>query len=112
MVESSPIFSKTYNLLLWTYQHTAKFPKNERFRLAQQVDQSLLDFQSCLFEPVYLGQTLERFQRADLALARLRTFGRMSHDMAFSSMSQYEYFANQVTEIGKLLGGWRKSAFQ
>ena len=40
----SPIFAKTHDLLVWLLQHTAKFPKSERFRLAKRVEDSAFRF--------------------------------------------------------------------
>ena len=33
--EESPIFSRTYDLLLWLSGRVSHFPKDQRFRLAQ-----------------------------------------------------------------------------
>jgi hypothetical protein len=108
MTESSPIFARTQAFMLWLLQHTAKFPKNERFRLAKQLIDAIFNFHACLLALVYDSGKEEYFIEADIALAKIRTYGRLSQEMALTSMKQYEYFASQVTEIGRLLGGWKK----
>ena len=42
--KQSPIFVKTYDLLLWLLGRTARFPKNERFRLAKRLEESAFAF--------------------------------------------------------------------
>ncbi len=108
MSESSPIFLKTYIFMLWLLQHTAKFPKSERFRLAKQLNDSLFNLQECLLRLVYAVDKRNAFAQADIELAKLRVFGRLSHEMALTTAKQYEYFSSSTTEIGRLLGGWKK----
>ncbi len=109
MIESSPIFSKTYTLMLWMLQHTEKFPKSERFRLAKQLNECLFNFQNRLFTLVYAGDKQTTFAQADIELAKLRVYARLSREMALTSMKQYEYISSMTTEIGRLLGGWKKT---
>lgn len=109
MSESSPIFSKTYQMMMWLLNHTGKFPKSERFRLAKQLSDSLFEFHQCLLELVYFENRSELFAKADVQLARLRIYVRLSQEMGLTSIKQYEFFSGLVTEIGRLLGGWKKS---
>ncbi|MDY6874857.1 MAG: hypothetical protein SWK90_01450 [Chloroflexota bacterium] len=37
--KQSPIFAKTYDFLLWLLGRTARFPKNERFRMAKRLEE-------------------------------------------------------------------------
>jgi len=41
-------------------------------------------------------------------LDKLRILIRLSKDLHFISIRQYEFVANKVNEIGKMLGGWMK----
>jgi hypothetical protein len=109
MTESSPIFTKTYNLMLWLLRHTEKFPKSERFRLAKQMNDSIFDFHQYLLTLVYSDEKHETLKRADIELAKLRVYSRLSHELTLTSLNQYEFFAKQISEIGRLLGGWKKS---
>jgi hypothetical protein len=45
-------------------------------------------------------------EQADLLLQRQRLYLRLSRDLAFVSMGQYEHAARHLDEIGRLLGGW------
>jgi hypothetical protein len=108
MTESSPIFSRTLSLMLWLMQHTSRFPKNERFRLSKQWTDALFNFHHHLVTLVYEPDKRGIVVKADIELAKVRTYGRLSHEMALTTIKQYEYFCGEITEIGRLLGGWKK----
>jgi hypothetical protein len=46
--------------------------------------------------------------QADLELDRLRFNVRICQEMKLISFAQYEYAAERLVEVGKLLGGWIK----
>ena len=47
---------------------------------------------------------------SSLELDKLRTYLRLSLELRYTSENQYAHAAGHVTEIGKLLGGWIKTA--
>ena len=49
-MKESPIFSKTYDLLLWLIPLTVKFPRSHRFVLAEAIQRTALQFQEQLIE--------------------------------------------------------------
>lgn len=110
MTEEYPIFPKTYDLLLWLFQVTQGFPKSQRFVLAQRLQLCGLDFYERLIEArkVAVKPRREVLLRADVALETLRLELRLSHELRLLSLGQYQYVALQVTEVGRLLGSWRK----
>jgi hypothetical protein len=107
---TSPIFGKTYDFLLWLLNHTEKFPKSERFRLARRLEDAAFEFYELLIQAT---RTVKRKQAlllaADLVLDRLRLYVRLSHSRGLTVDRQYAYAANALVEIGKLLGGWLNS---
>ncbi len=107
---TSPIFGKTYDFILWLLDHTEKFPKSERFRLARRVEDAAFEFYELLIQAT---RTARRRQvvllDADLVLDRLRLYVRLSHARGLLTDGQYQYAAAALVEIGKLLGGWLKS---
>ncbi len=110
-MQESPIFSKTYDLLLWLLPQATKFPRSHRFGLGERVTRLALDFQESL-----IAAGLQRgekrillLEQADTQLAQLRQHVRLSKDLALISTSQYEHVSRMLVEIGRLLGGWLKS---
>jgi four helix bundle protein len=109
-MQESPIFTKTYDFLLWISQHVGRFPKSERFRLAQRIEDSAYGFyDQILMAARHPEQRLAWLGAADDELARLRIYLRLAKDHGFSSMRQYQHASSRVVEIGKLLGGWIKT---
>jgi hypothetical protein len=47
MSKQSPIFVKTEVFMAWLFDHTRKFARHERFRLATRIDDALFDFHEC-----------------------------------------------------------------
>ncbi len=111
-VKESPIFTRTHDLLLWLIPQTLKFPREQRFIMAKRVQDAALDLQELLLEAALSGEKRKRqlLAQADITLARLRFHLRLCHELELLGPGQYQHVANMVTEIGRLLGGWRKSA--
>lgn len=106
---ASPIFSKTYDFILWLLNHTEKFPKSERFRMAKRLEDTAFEFYDLLITAA--RSTARKRQvlfQADLSLDKLRLYVRLTHARKLTSQAQYEYAAAALVEIGKLLGGWLK----
>jgi hypothetical protein len=112
--KQSPIFVKTYDLLLWLLERTARFPRHERFRMARRLEESAFAFYDLLLQAGRLGDERARDKRrlllqADLELDRLRLHVRMCQDLKLLSFKQYTHCAERLVEIGRLLGGWLKT---
>lgn len=110
-MKESPIFARTHDLLLWLMEATMKFPRSHRFVMAKRVQDTALDFHERLLEAgLSQGQTrAERLAQADVVLAKLRTYLRLCQELELLSLGQYEHASRMVVEVGRLLGGWRKS---
>ncbi len=108
MSQQSPIFVKTEAFMLWLFQHTNKFPRDERFRLAKRIDDAIFAFHENLIYAAKTSETRQYLQLADAELDKLRTYLRFAVELNYTSPKQFQYSAEQTTEIGKLLGGWVK----
>lgn len=96
--------------MAWLLAHTAKFPKSERFRLAQRIDNALFDFHVALLSAAHRPQETRRYLlQADLELAKLRAYLRLAMETRCTSPTQFGYASQQTVELGKLLGGWLKT---
>jgi hypothetical protein len=108
-MKESPIFIRTYDLLRWLIPVTLKFPRQHRFVLAEAVQKAALRLQDVLLEAAHSERPQPILRQADTALAKLRLYLRLCHDLDLMSRGQYEHVARMVDEIGRLLGGWRKA---
>jgi len=104
----SPIFAKTYDFLLWLVPQTLKFPKSQRFVLAQRLHGSALAFYELLIRARKVRPNLSILVDADVELEKVRLYLRLAHEGNLLSAGQYEHASRSVVEIGRLLGGWLK----
>jgi hypothetical protein len=102
-VKESPIFTKTYDLLRWLLPATVTFPRQHRFVLAAAVQERLI-------EAARASDPRPKLQEADTDLTKLRLYLRLCRDLKLMSPGQYGHAARMVNEVGRLLGGWLKTA--
>lgn len=106
----SPIFTKTYDFLLWLLTLTEKFPKSERFRLARRLEDAAFAFYELLIQATRAKRKQAVLLSADLELDKLRLYWRLCQARGLVSVGHYQHGATALVEIGKLLGGWLKTA--
>lgn len=104
----SPILVKTHDFLLWLIPQTIKFPKSQRFVLAQRLHGSALTFYELLIRARKVRPNRSLLVDADVELEEVRLYLRLAHELRLLSGGQYEHAARAVVEIGRLLGGWMK----
>lgn len=109
MKGQSPIFSRTYDLLRWIVPVTVKFPRQQRFVMAEVVQRSAFELLERLIEASKSSQPMEELNAADASLTKLRYYLRLCHALELLQPGQYAHVAAMVDEIGRLLGGWIKS---
>ena len=107
--KQSPIFTRTSDFIIWLLDHTEKFPKSERFRMGKKLEDCAFGF----YEQLIIATRSTKKKRqvlvhADAELEKLRLYIRLSQQRKLTSLSQYNFAANALIEIGKLLGGWLK----
>jgi hypothetical protein len=106
----SPLFVKTYDYLLWLIPQTLKFPRSQRFLLAERLSRLALEFYDQILEATMEpGTRAQMLRQADKTLTRLRLYTRLSYDLHCLNMGKFEHSARQLDEIGRLLGGWQRA---
>jgi hypothetical protein len=104
----SPILVKTHDFLLWLVPQTIKFPKSQRFLLAQRLHGTALNFYELLIRARKVRPNKGLLIDADVELEKIRLHLRLAHELGLLSTGQYEHASRSVVEIGRLLGGWLK----
>lgn len=107
-MQESPIFAKTYDFIKWLIPLTIKFPRHQRFVIAQAMQQSALNLQERLIEAVRLPNPVGNLRAADVELDKLRFYLRLSADLGYMSLEQQRHAGQMLIEIGKMLGSWQK----
>ena len=96
--------------MMWLFEHTSKFPRHERFRLAKQIDDALFAFHDALLRASDAAHATEHLREADFQLNKLRTYLRLAVEMKYTTPKQFQHTAEHTSELGRLLGGWLKKA--
>jgi hypothetical protein len=107
-MKQSPIFVKYYDLMAWLIPRTLAFPKRQRGVLARQIQTELFRTYEHLVDAGMSDHPQVSLERVDQGLVRLRTYLRLSRDLRLLSPRQFQHGGRLVSEVGRLLGGWRK----
>ncbi|MBI3162127.1 MAG: diversity-generating retroelement protein Avd [Chloroflexi bacterium] len=108
-MKESPIFIRAFDLMMWLLPATTKFPKEQRFILAQRVQHAAFGFYEAITAASLSKRRQAQFlEDADIELQRLRLYLRLSRRLEFLDSGQYEHVFKMIEEIGRLLGGWSK----
>jgi hypothetical protein len=112
MSEEMVILTRTFDLLAWLLPHCERFPKSQRYLVAQRLGDAALDFQEALFHAnTQRGESrLAHLHEADGCLTTLRLYLRLAYQWGWFTTGQYEHVSRMVEEIGRLLGGWLKQS--
>ena len=75
------VITKTYDLILWSCNHTGKFPRNHRFVLGERIERNLYDLLEKLIQAKYTRQRQSLLEHANLMLEILRFQMRLAKDL-------------------------------
>jgi four helix bundle protein len=109
-----PIFQKLYDFYQLLYQYIKLFPKQDRYSLGVKLEHTALEILEYIFFASNLRdkEKVEALQKADVQLDLLKVFIRLAKDVKALDIKKYLELEKQLQEIGKMLGGWLKSAKQ
>jgi hypothetical protein len=105
----SPIFARCDEVVLWVLRATVRYPRSYRAALGKATQEAALLLQRELIAAARRREKRQALQAADEALHELRILLRQGHTLRLISLGQYEHIIRRLDEVGRLLGGWRKS---
>ena len=103
------VITKTYDLILWSCNHTSKFPRNHRFVLGERIERNLYGLLETLIAAKYTKNRQRLLEEANLNLEILRFQMRLAKDLQCLKVESYAFAAKSIDEIGRLVGGWLRS---
>ena len=104
-----PVFTRYYDLLVWSFHRSEGFPKLLRPSLTQRFSELLLAALEQLLELRYTRERGPLFGRINLTLEKLRILSRALKDRRALSIAQYEFFNRELDTVGRMVGGWMKA---
>ena len=96
------ILTKTYYLILWSCNHTSKFPRNHRFVLGERIERNLYNLLETLIAAKYTKNRQQLLQEANLNLEILRFQMRLAKDLQCLKVESYAFAAKSIDEIERL----------
>ncbi|MGG1600591.1 diversity-generating retroelement protein Avd [Paenibacillus naphthalenovorans] len=106
------ILQKSFDMTKYGYAALRQFPKSERFTLAAEMKSCMLRFMRGIITANKRYHKKTTLQDVDIELQLLRMYLRLAVDLQFLPFRKYENWVKMLDEIGKMLGGWIKSANQ
>ncbi len=110
MAENDNILTKLHDLLLYLVPLLAKFPRDQKFLLADRLQVKVMDVQESCLRAYYGRDKLHQLDEANMGLEIARHLVRLSYDLHLMNAQKYGLISERIDEVGRMLGGWlRKS---
>ena len=100
------VILRTYQLTVWSCKHVARFPHCHRFPFGDRLESRLFEIQDLLLQAKYTRDRVPLLRRVNLQLEQLRFQFRLAADLHCISLQSAGHAAEQVNEIGRMVGGW------
>ena len=107
-IEKLVIFQKIYDFLLWLYPLINRIPKSHRLILGRSMEEEGIKILLLSIEANKLKDNTRKIVQQQMSdeLDKLRILIRLTKDLHFMSIAQYQHAAEKINEIGKILYGW------
>lgn len=103
--------TRARELLAWLVPHTAAWPREQR----QAVTRHVLDLAMQTVDALIAArhgtpaQRTEQLRLADIHLDQTRQYLQLAWQWRWMSDGQYQHVSRLTTELGRLIGGWRRA---
>jgi hypothetical protein len=106
----SAVVSKAYDFNVWLLPKAEKFARSYKFSVGDRLVAHGLDLLLLLVESAYTQNKGMLLQQASTKVNGIRYLLRLSKDLKLLSLDSYGFAAERLDEIGRMVGGWRRSA--
>jgi len=106
------VWQKAMDLVVLCYKISEKFPKNETYGLASQLQRAAISIPANIAEGRHRQHSKEFLQHLSIAyasLAELETHVQIAGRLNYINQNQIDEILNKTREIGKMLNGLRRS---
>lgn len=107
-IEKLIIFQKMYDFLLWLYPMVNRIPKSHRLILGRNIEEEGIKILLLSIQANKIRDETRKVVQTQISdeLDKLRILIRLTKDLHFMSIAQYQHAAEKINEIGKILYGW------
>jgi hypothetical protein len=109
MLSDLKIFQKVYDFLFWLKPTVQRFTKVHKYSLGIELEKETLSLLKQIIRANF--KKTDRQESIEECLVHyeiIKILIRIAKDYHLLNLRQYEFAAQKLDEIGKLLGGWRK----
>jgi four helix bundle protein len=106
------VWQKAMDLVVLCYKITEKFPKNETYGLASQLQRAAISIPANIAEGRHRQHSKEFLQHLSIAyasLAELETHVQIAGRLDYINQDQIDDLLNKTAELGRMLNGLRRS---
>src|SRR3989344_7638265 len=106
-----PIFQKIYDFYKLLYHYLKLFPQKDRYTLGLKIDNLSLE----IFESVITAAISSKekkfpyIEKSIISINLLKILIRLAKDIQALDPKKYLKLEQDLQEIGRMLGGWKKS---
>ncbi len=111
MPQHETVLTLTYDFLKYIVPQLAKYPRDQKFLLADRIQNLTHDILDDFIVAYYTKEKSEKISRlkpANNKLERLRFAIRLSHDLQLLTHQAYGVISSRINTIGGSLGNWLK----
>ena len=95
--------------MVWLVPVLERFPRSQKFLLADRIQSAALDVLEVLVEATYTRRRTGLLAQANLGIEKLRFLVRLAGDLSHLDRRRYEYAARCLDETGRKVGAWSKA---
>lgn len=105
------VHSRAKELLAWLLPHVGKWPREHRHGVARHVSERAMHLHDALIAARHLPPAgrMAALRDADIYLDQLRQYLQLAWQWQWMSNGQFEHVSGLTGELGRLIGGWRRS---
>jgi hypothetical protein len=96
------VITKTYDLVLWSCHHTAKFPRSHRFVLGERIERNFYELLETLIKARYTHERGPLLRQANLTLETLRFQVRLAKVHCCLRINSYGFAAKAIDAVGDM----------
>lgn len=104
--------TKAYDFVKWLLPKVESFPRAYKFTVGERLAGQGLDLLTALVEAAYATHKEPMLLTASSRVNSIRYLLRLAKDLSLLSGEAYAFSAESLDEIGRMIGGWRKSFAQ
>lgn len=106
-----PIFRKVYELYKEFYLCVRNFPRHDKFSLGQKCELTIAEIIENILQASQQirNDKLSHLDKASVKLNIFRIYIRLAEEIHALDNKKYLILQERIDEIGRMLGGWRRS---